>query len=387
MQEDALLKAQQAMYAKHNYQKKQHEFPQENYQKKNKGSRKKMKAMSNASELLGFKFEKREHLPSKSASKPAPQMISDITLSPYYRFAVDPGDYSLYHSNPSMSLPWGSVRKLTVLADSEVRCPICLETQLLAGRANKCGHCFCWPCIIRYMWMGSKRCPVCNDSLRQSDLRPVAIELYRAVSSKDTAEFTLIRRPKGMITLFKHGLPLENTFMGMLRSDSQHSGINRICIYTQATDDYHAEIQSLTKAALESEDIEKSSIQSALGNLEKSLPPVTNNDFNSSIDTDGFYFFYQLSDGQPYYLHPLNTNMLKRQYGDYENFPGTLRGKILEIERIHVNGPGQRKYGYESYRQIAHLATNSIAYFVEVDMRDHCNESVITFYREEVIHT
>lgn len=351
MQEDALLKTGPLAHPKKNYQKKKHDqFSQESYQSvpKVSRSRQKKKKQPNASELLSFKFETKEQMPPKMLVRRAPQGISDITLSPYFRFAVEAGDYSLYQNDPNMVIPWDSVRKITILADSEVKCPICLESELLSGRANKCGHYYCWPCIIRYLWTvnGPKRCPVCSDSLRPVDLRPVSFELYKTISERDTAKFVLIKRPKGMITLFKNDQPADNTFMGVLRSDSYHANINKISIYTQAIQDLQNDKASLQSALSLSDDFEKTSIENALNLLEKYPPNTTVPlEFNMKTSPYGFYYFYQLFDSQPYFLHPLNISMLKKELGEYENFPGTITGKILEIERVHIGDYEQKRYG------------------------------------------
>ena len=152
MQDESLIKAQQAAYAKHNYQKKHFEqHTSETHSNKKKPARSRQKKTNqSASGLLNFKYQAKEHIETR-VTRPVPQSNTDITLSPYYRFAVSPGNYSIYHCDPNTVIPWDLVKKLTVLTDSEVKCPICLETELLVGRANKCGHCYCWPCIIRYM--------------------------------------------------------------------------------------------------------------------------------------------------------------------------------------------------------------------------------------------
>ena len=107
MQEEALLKAQQIVYNKNSYQKKQiDQHSQGSYQqvKKPNRSRQKKNNNSNISGLLSFKIESKEQLPSKFI-KSLPQTISDITLSPYFRFAVIVNDYNSYHSNPNLQIP------------------------------------------------------------------------------------------------------------------------------------------------------------------------------------------------------------------------------------------------------------------------------------------
>ncbi|KAK6337898.1 hypothetical protein TWF696_001376 [Orbilia brochopaga] len=113
-----------------------------------------------------------------------------------YRFIVDPtGDYKSQSLDPDSPLPWTSV--LQILASSITQaasCPICL-CDPVAPRMARCGHIFCFPCLIRYMaseddapkpgqqgyyhptanqnkqkW---KKCPICHDSVYMNEVRPV----------------------------------------------------------------------------------------------------------------------------------------------------------------------------------------------------------------------
>ncbi len=44
------------------------------------------------------------------------------------------------------------------------------------------------------------------------------------------------------------------------------------------------------------------------------------------------FFFYQTLNGQWVFLHPLLTRILLLHYGSYESLPGTIRGRLLELE-------------------------------------------------------
>ncbi|KAI8323835.1 hypothetical protein GQ54DRAFT_257617, partial [Martensiomyces pterosporus] len=59
-----------------------------------------------------------------------------------------------------------------------VSCPICLSPPV-AARVTKCGHVFCFPCVLRYLSMDSekgadtKKCPICWEPIAGDDLLPV----------------------------------------------------------------------------------------------------------------------------------------------------------------------------------------------------------------------
>ncbi|EED15008.1 RING finger domain protein (Rnf10), putative [Talaromyces stipitatus ATCC 10500] len=103
-----------------------------------------------------------------------------------YRFIVNPRrNYHAQAANADVHLDWDSV--LQVLASEQTQaasCPICLGMPV-APRMAKCGHIFCYPCLIRYMHSTDddaslpekkarwKKCPICWDTIYVSDTRPV----------------------------------------------------------------------------------------------------------------------------------------------------------------------------------------------------------------------
>lgn len=103
-----------------------------------------------------------------------------------YRFIVNPKhSYHAQAANADVYLDWNCV--LQVLASAQTQaasCPICLSMPV-APRMAKCGHIFCFPCLIRYMHSTDdenpvpekkprwKKCPICWDTIFISDTRPV----------------------------------------------------------------------------------------------------------------------------------------------------------------------------------------------------------------------
>jgi hypothetical protein len=103
-----------------------------------------------------------------------------------YRFIVNPKySYHAQAANADVHLDWSSV--LQILASTQTQatnCPICLSIPV-APRMAKCGHIFCFPCLIRFMHSTDdelhlpekkarwKKCPICWDTIYISDVRPV----------------------------------------------------------------------------------------------------------------------------------------------------------------------------------------------------------------------
>ena len=91
---------------------------------------------------------------------------------------------------------------------SYVQCPICLENlpSMVAPRITKCGHIYCWPCVLQYLAYNKessqrswKRCPLCNDPIYKQDLKNVQIVQKPYYKEGDRMRFNLMVRSKGNI--------------------------------------------------------------------------------------------------------------------------------------------------------------------------------------------
>lgn len=112
-----------------------------------------------------------------------------------YRFVMNPsGDYTVHFADPDIFFQWHDILQVIIprssaLASATVvggeravqeegvkTCPICLSPPT-APRMTKCGHVYCFPCILHYLSMSDKlkwaRCPVCFDTLNEKQLKSV----------------------------------------------------------------------------------------------------------------------------------------------------------------------------------------------------------------------
>ena len=88
--------------------------------------------------------------------------------------------------NPASIVDWRDVIELiytppSIAQSHKTVCPICLEAaeQMVAPRITKCGHIFCWPCLLQYLnyeranaW---KKCPLCADPVYKRDIRRASL--------------------------------------------------------------------------------------------------------------------------------------------------------------------------------------------------------------------
>ncbi|KDQ63141.1 hypothetical protein JAAARDRAFT_147139 [Jaapia argillacea MUCL 33604] len=111
-----------------------------------------------------------------------------------YRFVMNPtGDYTVHFADPDIFFQWHDILQIIVPRmsmvaptassgerihqdEGQMTCPICLSPPV-APRMTKCGHVYCFPCILHLLntsdnlkWV---RCPICFDSINDKQLKSV----------------------------------------------------------------------------------------------------------------------------------------------------------------------------------------------------------------------
>ncbi|EKM61388.1 uncharacterized protein PHACADRAFT_247951 [Phanerochaete carnosa HHB-10118-sp] len=110
-----------------------------------------------------------------------------------YRFLMNPsGDYTVHFADPDIFFQWHDILQVIIPRSSAavstangesskseegvMSCPICLSPPT-SPRMTRCGHIFCFPCILHYLntsdnlkWV---RCPICLDSVTEKQLKAV----------------------------------------------------------------------------------------------------------------------------------------------------------------------------------------------------------------------
>ncbi|KAJ3046535.1 RING finger protein 10, partial [Rhizophlyctis rosea] len=148
--------------------------------------------------LLNFSLPPRQR-PTPGSSGPV-RRKKDVYYEPYnkerfvnanYRFVMDEGgDYTVNLFDPDVIVEWENIVQATVPITKPLSCPICLGTPT-APKVTKCGHVYCWPCILHYLHLGEKKwrkCPICYDAIYAKDLKSaqftMAKELGKATIGK-----------------------------------------------------------------------------------------------------------------------------------------------------------------------------------------------------------
>ncbi|GAA6061557.1 hypothetical protein JCM10212_001089 [Sporobolomyces blumeae] len=160
--------------------------------------------------LLGFTLPPRAapastHLPRRSAKRTNYHHpgFDRQRFVHQFRYVVKPDkDYTAHFADPDIHLDWSDILQVILPTSSSAlstvstsgidqavdgesgrkggaipTCPICLS-EPTAARMTKCGHVFCYPCVLHYLALADhgqkfRKCPVCHDSIYAKDLKSV----------------------------------------------------------------------------------------------------------------------------------------------------------------------------------------------------------------------
>ncbi|CAE6428630.1 unnamed protein product [Rhizoctonia solani] len=143
--------------------------------------------------LLNFTLPPRsqpllQNVPRRSRKPNNVYYNSEKFLNAQYRFVMNPtGDYTVHFADPDIFFQWEDILQILVprssafasagtAAEGVTTCPICLSPPT-APRMTKCGHVYCFPCILHYLQLGDNtkwsRCPICFDSVNEKQLKCV----------------------------------------------------------------------------------------------------------------------------------------------------------------------------------------------------------------------
>lgn len=111
------------------------------------------------------------------------------------------GDYTVQSIDPDKLVDWELIEQVRIFSHEVPSCPICLYPPA-AAKITRCGHIYCWPCILHYLALGDKtwrKCPICYESIHINDLKSVVAKETPTYTVGDTITMRLMKRDKGSI--------------------------------------------------------------------------------------------------------------------------------------------------------------------------------------------
>ncbi|KAJ3000652.1 hypothetical protein HDV02_004337 [Globomyces sp. JEL0801] len=335
--------------------------------------------------LLNFSFPERQshHQPKLKKSFTTP-FNKERFVNANFRFILKP-NYSIkdHLENPDIIVNWEDVLQMIMPISKSLTCPICLNPPV-APRATKCGHVYCWPCLTHYLSLSERswaKCPICFDSIYPNALKSVLCIDHTPVedvspSKPYSMKFTLMRRstkstvvlPVAAHSKWKSGIPSVNfptalTYAKLLLSTPDYIVENIIGKDEKDLKDLLKQIQD------ESNQIDQLSDE----NQKKKFP---GDKANAQGENSEWYYFYQASDGQHYYLHPLDIKVLRHEFGTYDSFPIHLTLPVISI-RESTDIRKRCKY-------LSHLPLACDINICEIDMSEVVSSTTATHFNAEL---
>lgn len=111
------------------------------------------------------------------------------------------GDYSSCMVNPDMLVDWECIEQIRLRSSEMLSCPICLYPPV-AAKMTRCGHVFCWSCILHYLALSDKswrKCPICYEAVYKQDLRSVIAVPHTSFSVGNEITLHLMKRKRGSL--------------------------------------------------------------------------------------------------------------------------------------------------------------------------------------------
>lgn len=361
------------------------------------------------------------------------------------QFVVCSGeDYEACLASPDQLVEWSKIEQIHILSAEEPKCPICLYPPV-AAKMTKCGHVYCWPCILHYLALSDKtwrKCPICYDAIHVPDLRSAVSKPFHSYAMGEFVTFQLMRREKTSMTVTLASddtakcLPtctlydpkIGNSILTkLLVADlagiisiidrEQQELDNQIVVdgmdcpenifVQQALEQVKERREKLTNkkiAELLSESVAPiaDKLEPTTKLQEQPANPITDvsqplldflidEDSNFLLSdiaivptlqcaTSDCFYFYQATDGQPLYLHSLNTRMLQAMYGSLDKGPLKITGKIVQKDSCSMSEDLRKRLKY-----LQHLPVCTQFDVVEVEFeQDTISAEVLSQFKDEL---
>ncbi|KAM5238951.1 E3 ubiquitin-protein ligase RNF10 isoform 2-T2 [Ctenodactylus gundi] len=140
-------------------------------------------------------------------------------------------DYTAHFADPDTLVNWDFVEQVRICSHEVPSCPICLYPPT-AAKITRCGHIFCWACILHYLSLSEKtwsKCPICYSSVHKKDLKSVVATETRQYVVGDTITMQLMKREKGVLVALPKSKWM-NVDHPIHLGDEQHSQYSKLLL-------------------------------------------------------------------------------------------------------------------------------------------------------------
>lgn len=166
--------------------------------------------------LLNFQFEPRNFVGQRNRGstgpisrkrndplKRRPKYSKEQYLQANCQFIVREGnDYNIHLHDADNLVDWNLIEQVNLKTTADVpSCPICLYPPT-AAKITRCGHVFCWSCILHYLALSDhswRKCPICDEAIHRQDLKSVVSVAWKEFNVGEEIEMYLMRRERNSL--------------------------------------------------------------------------------------------------------------------------------------------------------------------------------------------
>eukprot|EP01135_Chromosphaera_perkinsii_P010026 Nk52_evm61s1992 gene=Nk52_evmTU61s1992 len=326
-------------------------------------------------------------------------------------------------------LGWDNIERVRMhITESDFVCPICLQLPV-AAKISKCGHVFCFSCILHYLFVGEKKwrkCPICYETIHENDLRSALCIIVHPFVPQDHMILRLVKRSKEGITTVPRSMWQETyktraphirdsppeefckiitlSFEEILkfvqqeksevvarRLEAESDGEFGELPFLELAEKYITERE---KSLIHRVEVEQERFRMKMAEQgEKDSSPAQAVEGMEALAIDGgqrtvpktreddideFFLFYQCEDGQHIFLSSSDIKLLLREFGDFSCLPEVISADIVNIHQQSFSEETKRRYRY-----LNHLPVNTPFCFVDLDLREYLTGETLKEYKRE----
>lgn len=314
------------------------------------------------------------------------------------QFVVDESNHNAITMIDSF-VDWQDVIQVRLPCEELSSCPICLYPPV-CPLSPACGHAMCYSCALRFQEnCPGGDCPICNHPLVMSDFRPLKTFPRQKYNIGDEIVMKLVSRSKdGRIVC-----PLsEGSCTDAIPNLSCEWG-SQFCHVISATcvqilhqvllpqeDELKTQLALSEESDKESEPYILQALKELSGMKDKCYEKMEssglkkkrfkglNEDIASKYNNKKV-FFYQCADGQPIFIHPLNSRCLIHDNGTIEACPLEICCKIIAMEH-YTQSPELRS----RYRYFSHLSLGRPFILCEVEISPFISNATYDHFRVDL---
>ncbi|KAF1743325.1 hypothetical protein MXB_2347 [Myxobolus squamalis] len=282
--------------------------------------------------------------------------------------------------------------------NNDISCPICLD-EPLPPVITKCGHIFCWKCIVEYILFfypeKSCKCPICYHPVTVNDIRVIIWRYIESLepSSLISLDLCVRNNHQSFVNFFNNqSNELPTIFDSLVEStpgrwfviaqssvmDSKSNYLNRVLKFPENNKLLLKLFNSLSNYIFNqinehvTETVPVNSSLLIIGNIDMIIKNLNKKNIvflneTLEIDQKNYVLFYQMTFGYNMFLHPANfrqiNSYLIKERKNKREYPLRITGSVVRLFHKIVDSQTCTRFKF-----LSHLPLHSEYTFCLMDL-------------------